>query len=83
MQTFHTISKFAEDGVLLFKDSCRKSFISLKIEIMTVRKWSDVNKLSLDLDKDWTKFMAFDNSECDKLMIQRKTKIIFHFFINK
>ena len=61
---------FADDGALLFKDSCRKSFINLKIEIMNVRKWLDVNKLSLNLEKDKTKFMVFDNSvQCDKLMI--------------
>ena len=30
----------------------------------------DVNKLSLNLDKDKTKFMVFDNkAQCDKLMI--------------
>ena len=28
---------------------------------MTVRKWLDVNKLSLNFDKDKTKFMVFDN----------------------
>ena len=61
---------FADDGALLFKDTCRKSFINLKIEIINVRKWLDVNKLSLNLGKDKTRFMVFDNKvECDKLIV--------------
>ena len=61
---------FADDGALFFNDTCRKSFINLKIEIITVKKLLDVNKLSLNLGKDKTKLMVFDNSlECDKLII--------------
>ena len=60
---------FADDGALLFKDTCRNSFINLKIEIINVKKWLDVNKLSLNLDKDKTKFMVFDNVlESDKII---------------
>ena len=55
------------DGALLSKDTCRTSLINLKIEILTVKKWFAVNKLSLNLGEDNTKF---NNSlECYKLMI--------------
>ena len=49
---------FADDTNLLFEDCCRNSLINLKIELMTVMKWLDVNKLSLNIGK--TLFMILD-----------------------
>ena len=61
---------FADDGALFFDNICRNSFINMKIELLTVKKWLDVNKLSLNLGKDKTKFMVFDNAkQCDKISI--------------
>ena len=45
-------------------------FSKLKIEITIIKKWLNINKLALNLDKDKTKFMVFDNAlECDKIEI--------------
>ena len=61
---------FADNGAQFFNDTCRKSFMNLQIEIITVKKWLDVNKLFLNLGKDKNKFMVFDNSlEYDKITI--------------
>ena len=50
---------FADDGALLFEDVDRKHYINIKIELLTIIKWLNVNKLSLHGGK--TKFMVFDN----------------------
>ena len=42
---------FADDGALLFNDICRKTYLNIKIEIMTIIKWLSVNKLSLNIEK--------------------------------
>ena len=52
---------FADDGALLFKDVCRKSYINIKIELGIIMKWLDVNKLAISISK--TSFMVFDNTE--------------------
>ena len=37
---------FADDGALLFENICRKTYLSIRIEMMTILKWLNVNKLS-------------------------------------
>ncbi|MCP4437680.1 MAG: reverse transcriptase family protein, partial [Aureispira sp.] len=56
---------FADDGALFFSDICRKTYLNIKIEMMTIMKWLDVNKLSLSIDKhkSKTQFLVFDNEE--------------------
>ena len=49
---------FADDGALFFENSCRKTYINMKIELMTIIKWLSVNKLSFNANK--TEFMVFD-----------------------
>ena len=51
---------FADDGALLFENICRKTYLSIKIEMLTIIKWLCVNKLSLNVDK--TKVLIFDNA---------------------
>ena len=50
---------FADDGALLFENICRKTYLSIRIEMLTIIKWLSVNKLSLNIDK--TKILIFDN----------------------
>ena len=50
---------FADDGALLFRNICRKTYLSIRIEMLTIIKWLSVNKLSLNIDK--TKILIFDN----------------------
>ena len=54
---------FADDGALFFEDSCRKSLINMKIELLTIIKWLSANKLSFNAEK--TEFMIFDSAELD------------------
>ena len=54
---------FADDGALFFEDSCRNSFINMKIELLTIIKWLSANKLSFNADK--TEFMIFDSADLD------------------
>ena len=54
---------FADDGALLFEDSCRNSFINMKIELLTIVKWLSANKLSFNADK--TEFMIFDSVDSE------------------
>ena len=56
---------FADDGALFFEDVDRKHYINIKIELLTIVKWLNVNKLSLHGDK--TKFMVFDNISNNKV----------------
>ena len=59
---------FADDGALLFENSCRKSYINMKIELLTIIKWLSVNKLSFNSEK--TEFMIFDTlDQADQLVI--------------
>ena len=59
---------FADDGALLFEDTCRETYLAIKLEMLTITKWLEVNKLSLNTSK--TKFMVFDNkSECDSITL--------------
>ena len=51
---------FADDGALLFENICGKTYLSIRIEMMTIFKWLNVNKLSLNVDK--TKILIFDNA---------------------
>ena len=51
---------FADDGALLFENICRKTYLSIKIEMLTIIKWLSVNKLSLNVDK--TKILIFDHA---------------------
>lgn len=66
---------FADDGALLFNDVDRKHYINVKIELLTIMKWLDVNKLSLHTDK--TKFMVFDsNEQSDQISITMDGKSV-------
>ena len=65
---------FADDGALLFEDTCRKTFLAIKLEMLTITKWLEVNKLSLNTSK--TNFMVFDNkAECDSLTLLDRSVI--------
>ena len=60
---------FADDGALFFENSCRNSFINMKIELLTIIKWLSANKLSFNGDK--TEFMLFDSSDqTDQIVIE-------------
>ena len=48
---------FADDGALLFENICRKTYLNIKIEMLTIIKWLIVNKLSLNIEK--TKILIF------------------------
>ena len=52
---------FADDGALFFNNICRKTYLNMKIELLTIFKWLNANKLSLNIEK--TNFMVFDNLE--------------------
>ena len=52
---------FADDGALLFENICPKTYLSIKIEMLTIIKWLSANKLSLNVDK--TKLLIFDNAK--------------------
>ena len=52
---------FADDGALFFENICRKSYLSIRIEMLTIIKWLSVNKLTLNIDK--TKILVFDNAQ--------------------
>ena len=56
-----TPSLFADDGALFFEDTCRQSYLAIRLELVTVMKWLQANKLSLNTDK--THFMVFDNNK--------------------
>ena len=59
---------FADDGALLFHDIDRRNYLNIKIELLTLFKWLDLNKLSLSIEK--TKFMVFDNIDsCEDINI--------------
>ena len=49
---------FADDGALFFDNICRSSYLSIKIELMTLIKWFNVNRLTICIKK--TKFIVFD-----------------------
>ena len=49
---------FADYGALLFENICRKRYINIRIELLTIIK--RVNKLFLNTDK--TKILVFDNA---------------------
>ena len=50
---------FADDGALLFGNLCRKTYLSIKIKILTIIKWLSANKLSLNV----TKLLILDNAK--------------------
>ena len=54
-------SLFADDGALFFEDTCRHSYLAIRLELVTVMKWLQANKLALNTDK--TNFMVFDSSK--------------------
>ncbi|MCP4437760.1 MAG: reverse transcriptase family protein, partial [Aureispira sp.] len=60
---------FADDGALFFENCCRKSFINMKIELITIIKWLSANKLSFNVGK--TEFMIFDTlDQIDEIVIE-------------
>ena len=67
---------FADEGSLLFDDICGKTFLSIRIEMLTVIKWLSVNKLSLNIDK--TKFLIFYNAQ-----FSVKIKLINNYHIKE
>jgi hypothetical protein len=50
---------FADDGALYFTDICRITYLNIRIELLNIQKWLDLNKLSLNVAK--TNFIVFDN----------------------
>ena len=50
---------FADDGALYFNDICRITYLNIRIELLNIEKWLDLNKLSLNVAK--TNFVVFDN----------------------
>ena len=64
---------FADDGALLFQNICRRTYLSLKLELLTIIKWLNANKLSLSIEN--TNFMVFDNLECtDEITLDHDDK---------
>ena len=61
---------FADDGALFFENTCRNTYINMKIELMTIIKWLSANKLSFNGDK--TEFMMFDQ-------VDREDEIVVEF----
>ena len=60
---------FADDGALFFEQTCRSSFINMKIELITIFKWLSVNKLSLNTSK--TEFLLFDSiNQLDEMTVE-------------
>ncbi len=57
---------FADDGALLFNSICRSNYLNIKIELMTLIKWFNVNKLTICIKK--TKFIVFDKAY-DQIML--------------
>ena len=51
---------FADDGAILFENICRKTYLIIIIEMLTIIKWLSVNKLSPNIDK--TKILIFGNA---------------------
>ena len=52
---------FADDGALFFEQTCRGTFLNMKIELITIFKWLSVNRLSLNSNK--TVFLLFDSTD--------------------
>ena len=52
-------SQYKEERALLFDNICRKSYLSIRLEMLTIIKWLNVNKLSLNISK--TSLLIFDN----------------------
>ena len=50
---------FADDGALFFEQTCRGTFLNMKIELITIFKRLSVNRLSLNSEK--TVFHLFDS----------------------
>ena len=50
---------FADDGALFFEQTCRGTFLNMKIELITIFKRLSVNRLSLNSEK--TVFHPFDS----------------------
>ena len=42
---------FADDGALFFENICRKSYFSIRIEMLTIIKWLSVNQLTINIDQ--------------------------------
>ena len=42
---------FADDEAIIFENICRKTCLSIRIKMLTILKWLNVNKLSLNVDK--------------------------------
>ncbi len=60
---------FADDGALFFENSCRKTYINMKIELITIFKWLSANKLAFNVGK--TEFMLFDKlDQIDEIEIE-------------
>ena len=59
---------FADDGALMFQDTCRKSFIAIKLEMLAISDWLRANRLCLNTQK--TNFMVLDNvQECSSIKL--------------
>ena len=42
---------FADDDALFFDIICRKTYLNIQIEMLTIIKWLAVNRLSLNIEK--------------------------------
>lgn len=52
---------FADDGALYFDDICRITYLNIRVELLNINKWLDLNKLSLNVAK--TNFIVFDTMD--------------------
>ena len=65
---------FADDGALFFQHICRESYLNVRIEMLTITKWLEVNKLALNIDK--TQYIIFDNLDYnDRIYLDTESRM--------
>ena len=72
---------FADDGALLFRDICRKSYMNMQIELLIINKWLDLNKLSLNVEK--TEYMVFDQNLENEFILVNDNILIYECKVTK
>ena len=75
---------YADDGALFFDSICRKTYLNIRIEMLTLVKWLGANHLSLSIGK--TKIMIFDNEEeSDEICITDDIfyQTVYKLYMNK
>ena len=65
---------FADDGALYFEDICRTTYLNIRLELLNVKKWLDLNKLSLNIGK--TNYLVFDNLDYNDCIYLEDNSVI-------